>query len=292
VEDRCRHRRVPLSRGWVTEDGALQCPYHGWCYEGAEGRLVRVPNYRPDQRVPQVRLITYATRESHGFVYLRAGGGTGASTAPTDPPLAVAVSRVTGSVELPMQHTDVVAAVLVDPLAAVGGAGAVTSVGSVEVDEVARGCRAVRTTRKVRRGRSALAPLLLGMFGGCFRVRTESWPITGLTTLTVSADGPRVLQAVLAPQPLTADRTMLRWRLTCHGDLLVAARERALAAAGAVLHRRVMTALPSVATSVAREGHSFNIWAALTQTPDQAPREPSLPAAALPDQLPVGGNQL
>ena len=28
--DRCPHRLAPLSEGRVTEDGLLECPYHGW----------------------------------------------------------------------------------------------------------------------------------------------------------------------------------------------------------------------------------------------------------------------
>ena len=39
--DRCSHRLAPLSEGRVTK-GCLECPYHGWSFDGA-GKCVRVP---------------------------------------------------------------------------------------------------------------------------------------------------------------------------------------------------------------------------------------------------------
>jgi len=40
--DRCAHRNYPLSLGRVTDDGVLECGYHGWAYDGG-GQCVRVP---------------------------------------------------------------------------------------------------------------------------------------------------------------------------------------------------------------------------------------------------------
>jgi phenylpropionate dioxygenase-like ring-hydroxylating dioxygenase large terminal subunit len=40
--DRCAHRNYPLSLGRVTDDGVLECGYHGWTYDGG-GQCVRVP---------------------------------------------------------------------------------------------------------------------------------------------------------------------------------------------------------------------------------------------------------
>jgi phenylpropionate dioxygenase-like ring-hydroxylating dioxygenase large terminal subunit len=37
--DACPHRKAPLSRGRVREDGRLACPYHGWHFDG-DGRGV------------------------------------------------------------------------------------------------------------------------------------------------------------------------------------------------------------------------------------------------------------
>ena len=33
--DRCPHRNVPLSGDKVQGDGTLECPYHGWRFDGS-----------------------------------------------------------------------------------------------------------------------------------------------------------------------------------------------------------------------------------------------------------------
>ncbi|MBW4644560.1 MAG: Rieske 2Fe-2S domain-containing protein [Goleter apudmare HA4340-LM2] len=40
--DQCPHRLAPLSEGRVTEDGLLECPYHGWAFAGS-GKCDRIP---------------------------------------------------------------------------------------------------------------------------------------------------------------------------------------------------------------------------------------------------------
>ena len=32
LEDRCPHRRAPLSLGCIRKEGWIQCGYHGWSY--------------------------------------------------------------------------------------------------------------------------------------------------------------------------------------------------------------------------------------------------------------------
>jgi nitrite reductase/ring-hydroxylating ferredoxin subunit len=44
LEDRCPHRRAPLSLGCILKTGMIQCGYHGWTYDGASGRLVDIPD--------------------------------------------------------------------------------------------------------------------------------------------------------------------------------------------------------------------------------------------------------
>lgn len=70
VEDRCPHRRVPLSLGKVI-DGNIRCAYHGWTFDGESGSCVAVPNLGADERVsPNYCVTAYAIRESAGFVYV------------------------------------------------------------------------------------------------------------------------------------------------------------------------------------------------------------------------------
>jgi phenylpropionate dioxygenase-like ring-hydroxylating dioxygenase large terminal subunit len=35
--DVCPHRLVPLSEGRITPAGLLECPYHGWAFNGQGG---------------------------------------------------------------------------------------------------------------------------------------------------------------------------------------------------------------------------------------------------------------
>jgi nitrite reductase/ring-hydroxylating ferredoxin subunit len=64
VLDQCPHRRLPLSMGRVTPDGAIQCGYHGWCFDGATGRCTAIPNLHADERVsPSIRVRAFTTAE-------------------------------------------------------------------------------------------------------------------------------------------------------------------------------------------------------------------------------------
>jgi phenylpropionate dioxygenase-like ring-hydroxylating dioxygenase large terminal subunit len=45
--DRCPHRLAPLSEGRIAEDGLLECPYHGWAFQG-DGSCDRIPQQLPD----------------------------------------------------------------------------------------------------------------------------------------------------------------------------------------------------------------------------------------------------
>lgn len=70
-EDRCPHRRAPLSRGRVV-DGTLQCPYHGWRFD-ERGGLCEVPGAPPDACFPNIRARSVAVREHDGLIWVRPG---------------------------------------------------------------------------------------------------------------------------------------------------------------------------------------------------------------------------
>lgn len=66
--DRCPHRNVPLSGGRVVE-GQLECPYHGWRFDGG-GRCRAIPSYDGETDV-RARLATvFPTRELDGVVWV------------------------------------------------------------------------------------------------------------------------------------------------------------------------------------------------------------------------------
>jgi phenylpropionate dioxygenase-like ring-hydroxylating dioxygenase large terminal subunit len=69
MEDRCLHRRAPLSAGRVVGD-TIQCPYHGWCY-GGDGVVVRIPSLGPAATPPsRFEITTYPVVERYGIVWL------------------------------------------------------------------------------------------------------------------------------------------------------------------------------------------------------------------------------
>lgn len=75
VEDRCPHRRVPLSLGKVV-DGSIRCAYHGWTFDGESGVCVAIPNLGPDEKTPErYRVPAIRVRETGGFVYASVSAG-------------------------------------------------------------------------------------------------------------------------------------------------------------------------------------------------------------------------
>jgi nitrite reductase/ring-hydroxylating ferredoxin subunit len=43
VSNRCRHLFASLGKGRVTDDGCLECPWHGALYDVASGKMLRGP---------------------------------------------------------------------------------------------------------------------------------------------------------------------------------------------------------------------------------------------------------
>ena len=67
---RCPHRLVPLAGGSIV-DGRLQCPAHGWRFDG-EGRCVDIPSLGPHGTPPPRADLSmpWAVEERHGWVWL------------------------------------------------------------------------------------------------------------------------------------------------------------------------------------------------------------------------------
>jgi phenylpropionate dioxygenase-like ring-hydroxylating dioxygenase large terminal subunit len=69
LEDRCCHRRAPLSKGKVVGD-ALQCGYHGFTFD-ASGACIAIPG---QERVPpSIGVHAYPLIERHGFLWIWMG---------------------------------------------------------------------------------------------------------------------------------------------------------------------------------------------------------------------------
>ncbi len=71
--DRCPHRGAPLSRGQVTEDGCLECPYHGWHF-AADGACTRVPfNQLNPTQLSKLSVVSFPTRVIAGMLWIFTG---------------------------------------------------------------------------------------------------------------------------------------------------------------------------------------------------------------------------
>jgi len=77
MEDRCPHRRAPLSMGKLVGD-RVQCVYHGMEYE-ASGKCVRVPGQTSIP--PRLKAKTYPIVERHGWVWVWMGEAAAADPA-------------------------------------------------------------------------------------------------------------------------------------------------------------------------------------------------------------------
>ena len=78
LNDQCPHRGAPLSSGSVSAaaDGrdCLQCPYHGWEFQVADGQCARVPGLVSDdpaqQKVSSIAVATIPVLEAYGLVFV------------------------------------------------------------------------------------------------------------------------------------------------------------------------------------------------------------------------------
>lgn len=74
-EDQCPHRLAPLSEGRIAEDGLLECPYHGWAFQG-DGTCDRIPQQPEGSLAHQSKracVASYATAERQGLLFVYPG---------------------------------------------------------------------------------------------------------------------------------------------------------------------------------------------------------------------------
>jgi len=71
-DDRCVHKRMPLSCGKILANGTLECSYHGFAYDTA-GKCVTIPS-QTDVPIPtRAKLKPFPVVEQEGVVWLWAG---------------------------------------------------------------------------------------------------------------------------------------------------------------------------------------------------------------------------
>ena len=79
LEDRCPHRGVKLSLGRCNYPGSgtVSCPYHGWTFDGASGRLVAALMEGPDATIiGKAAVPTFPVQAHAGLIWLWLGSMT------------------------------------------------------------------------------------------------------------------------------------------------------------------------------------------------------------------------
>lgn len=66
--DRCPHRNVALSQGWV-QAGTLVCPYHGWRF-GPGGQCLEIPGRCQQAQREAHRAPSFAVKEAQGLIWV------------------------------------------------------------------------------------------------------------------------------------------------------------------------------------------------------------------------------
>lgn len=74
LENRCPHRGVQLSSGYVQGDDIV-CVYHGWKFD-RQGHCVEIPYLQDKQKLPPCRIRSYPVQERHGFIWVFPGDPT------------------------------------------------------------------------------------------------------------------------------------------------------------------------------------------------------------------------
>jgi len=97
--DRCSHRNVPLSKGKCVE-GHLQCPYHGWEFDG-QGQCVKIPALEGEPKHDKRKVPSFATCEQQGHIWIFAK----ANTEPNHPPFSFPHYQDSAYSHIPFQAT-------------------------------------------------------------------------------------------------------------------------------------------------------------------------------------------
>jgi nitrite reductase/ring-hydroxylating ferredoxin subunit len=204
LEDRCPHRRAPLSLGCVLGNGMIQCGYHGWTYDGETGHLKDIPNLKSTQKFPPLyRARAFAVAESGGFVRISAD----ANALPSQH--AGELLPLSGTAELSLPHNQFLNALYDDPSLVLAIRG-VRFTPYLATELMESNNRLVMERNCQWAGPRWPAPFI-PEFPASLRISTE--PETGESELVLrDADFNELLRVILAPVPAGRGVTQVRWR--------------------------------------------------------------------------------
>jgi nitrite reductase/ring-hydroxylating ferredoxin subunit len=204
LEDRCPHRRAPLSLGCVLGNGMIQCGYHGWTYDGETGHLKDIPNLKSTQKFPPLyRARAFAVAERGGFVRISAD----ANALPSQH--AGELLPLSGTAELSLPHNQFLNALYDDPSLVLSIRG-VRFTPYLATELMESNNRLVMERNCQWAGPRWPAPFI-PEFPASLRISTE--PETGESELVLrDADFNDLLRVILAPVPAGRGVTQVRWR--------------------------------------------------------------------------------
>ncbi|MEY4270494.1 MAG: hypothetical protein RLZZ58_1710 [Pseudomonadota bacterium] len=205
LEDRCPHRRAPLSLGCILASGAIQCGYHGWTYDGKSGRLVDIPNLKGEQKYPPLyRAVPFAVSEGGGFVRICLNANAVA------PDVTQCASLpLFGTETVSLSHEHLIAALFDDPAL-------VIAIKGVHYTPYLMSELAEQNGKLVlERSCQWKSPHWPAPFSSDFPItlRIATDPVTGETDLLLRDDAFNpLLSATIAPVPAARGVTQIRWR--------------------------------------------------------------------------------
>lgn len=212
LEDRCPHRRVPLSLGKVI-DGNLRCAYHGWTFDGLSGQCVAVPNLAETENIPaSLCAKAFRANEKDGFIYVATADTVNSdSDYVCQPPAQWEYEKTAhGSAVVSVAAEDYLAAMLDGPHVLLSIFGVHASdfyIGDVVIEE---GCLSLDRTAvwtlksKPHEKWWGLSTLML---------RTEIWPEQSAVRVQLLDGGEQILlAAVMAVVPGKRNTSQLHWR--------------------------------------------------------------------------------
>jgi nitrite reductase/ring-hydroxylating ferredoxin subunit len=221
LEDRCAHRRAPLSLGKIMPRGLLACPYHGWRYEGATGRCRVIPNLAPDEIVPATyRVACFATIERAGLIFVWPGAAQEKAAESALPERWVSESfadaTLTGSTLLTVGHDDFVAALLDNPDLLFKLSNVVVLPFHPHGDPVIKD--GALTIERAADDADAFAARGHVLPDYPFRLRVSVGLDTSVARLELTTEmGAPVFSVLIAFVPAAASVTSVRWRATAAG---------------------------------------------------------------------------
>jgi hypothetical protein len=243
--------------GRLTQDGSLQCPYHGWSFDGVTGRCTTIPNLSSGERIPNgikvaafsaaeniAEIMGYGLRTSKlapsvgpptgeepdegttmydahvadGMVFVWTGAKLPASTPATPSAKPSDTNALTGTLQVRAPHNAVSEAILLNPGSALGLGALIGAGDELCAPAVAQAAGAV----SVQRERYAFDMPRASTFEPLSR------RVVGSTITTVADTGFTRVEVVgsrwtpacevtIGLTPIDTYRTVLRWRAVLTG---------------------------------------------------------------------------